>query len=701
MEILTQAERKNIDIYLQQKNEDENYLQRVEVKGKKARKLFFIIGNNRVFFFKVGGKIEIDYHFLDILELKSDGIKEIQLKFRNDGGKEPLIFGLEQESDSAEIILAIDYLFTLNFPSMQNNRLKIIVPEPKRTEIYSSPNALIPEVGVCNGFTQTYFSLCDYLNIQPISEVSWHIENVIGDKSDIKDFDYGFFFKKDRIITIDAKPIMQALTINKYFTSFSVNNIKLSNECIQSIIQLVSQNTCFEKICLNGIGLDRSATEKLIESFNTNKALKLKELDLGNNNIEDKGMTLLSEYLKTTHWELSTLILNNCSAGRSAMAHLGDAITFNENILRNLKYLDVASNRLESDGSVAFSKLLERSKTLQTFLISNCNPQFHQWTKVCISLNKFDNSGNRITRKDNIHRDMISFLNHSIYLNNLNLSKCQIPVEAVADIFGEGNLVKMETLNVSDNDLGDEGISTLCDLMANHPSIRSLNISGNFNRRSKNRTNAIESIINMLEKKSKTHNSIRSLSIQGSGKSQLKGDLLPIVCSIFYNGSLKELDISGHSSGDIFAASVGKLLQCNAGLETLYLDDNSITSRGLQLIKFGLARNSTLTRLPLPIKDIASALKADATPVNLQKITEVSTEIQQIILDNYTNRTIQSNTSLRDSQPKQILTKSRASSTPIVNDPKATVATCAGLKSFISIDTEVNEPLANANLIVN
>ncbi|KAK5583268.1 hypothetical protein RB653_004859 [Dictyostelium firmibasis] len=700
MEILTQVERKNIDIFLGQKNEDENYLQRVEVKGKKPRKLFFIIGNNRIFFFKVGGKIEIDYHFLDILELKFDGSKEITLKFRNDNGKEPLIFGVETEGDAAEIVLAIDYLFTLNFPGMQNNRLKISVPEPKRTEIYSSPNALIPDMGVCGGFTLTYFSMCDFMNIQPISEVSWHIENVISGTL-IREFDYGFFFKKDRIITADARPIMAALAINPYFNSFSIKDIKLSSECISSIIGLVSQNFYFTKLVLNGIGLDRSMTEKLIEAFNSNKMMPLKELDLGNNSIEDKGMLILGEYLKITPHELKSLILNNCSAGKNSMTVIGEAVSNNENILKNLKYLDISGNRLENDGSSAFSKLLERSKVLSTFLIGNSNPQFHQLSKVCISLTKFDNSGNRITRKDNIHRDMVSFLNHSIYLSNLNLSKCQIPVEAVADIFGEGNLIKLETLNISDNDLGDEGITILCDYMANHQSIRNLDLSGNFSKRTKSRQNAIESIVNMLEKKSKTHNSIRSLILNSGysgSRTQLKGDLLPIVCSTFYNGTLKELDISGHSSGDILAAAIGKLLQCNAGLETLYFDDNSITCRGLTLIKFGLQRNTTITQLPLPIKDIAASLKSDATPLNLQKLTDVSNEIQQTILDNYTNK-IQG-TPTNNNAKTQSLLRARANSTPLVIDSKATIATCAGLNSFISIDVDNTiEPLAN--LIVN
>ncbi|KAF2075331.1 hypothetical protein CYY_003360 [Polysphondylium violaceum] len=685
--ILTPIERKNIDIVLNQKNEDENYLQKIDVKGKKARKLFLLIGNNRLFFFKVGGKLEIDYHFLDILELKSDTPKDLQIKFRNDNGKEPLQFTVDSSKDTSEIILAVDYLFTLNFPGMKSNRLKIIIqPESRITDIYSSPNAITPEMGPCGGFTLTYFSMCDFMNIQPISEVSWHIDNVIVG-SGIKEFDYGFFYKKDRLLGTDARPIMAALAINPYFTSFSIRGMKLSNECLLSIISLLSQNSYFEKLVLNGLGMDRSMAEKLIESLSANKALPLRELDLGNNPIEDKGMTSIADWLKSTNHHISSLILNNCSAGRSAMSLLCESLFSNENIHHHLRYLDIGGNKLETDGSTALSGLLAKSRCLSTLIVSNSTPQFHI-LKPCVSINKFDNSGNRVVRKDNIHRDMVNFLNHSIYLVDLNLSKCQIPIESINDIFGEGNLVKMETLNIADNDLGDEGITILADIMATHPSIRSLDISNNFNRRSKTRTSTIESIINMIERKSKTHNSIRSLFIQGASKSQLKGDLLPIICCLFYNTNLKEIDISGHQAGDIVAASIGKLLQSNSSLTKLYFDDNSVSVRGLNLVKIGLSRNSSMLHMPLPIKDIASALKSDANPLHLTRMTEVCNEIQQTLLDNY----------VMSKSCSKSFTKPRSNSNPLVADPKSTINTCAGLKSFISDQIDISEPLANLHV---
>ncbi|KYQ93705.1 hypothetical protein DLAC_05091 [Tieghemostelium lacteum] len=699
MEILTQIERKNIDLVLSQKNEDENYLQKVEVKGKKARKLFILIGNNRIFFFKVGGKLEFDYHLLDILELRSDNPKEITIKLRSDNGKEPLVLGIDFPQDTNEIIFAVDYLFSLNFPTMKSNRVKIVVlPESRQTEIFNNPvnaNMAKPEMGSCGGFTLTYFSMCDFMNIQPINEVNWHVDNILAG-SPIKEFDYGFFYKKERLIGTDAKPIMAALAINQYFTSFSVRGIKLSSDCLLSIISMLSQNTCFEKLVLNGVGLDRGLTEKLVDALQSNKALPLKELDLGDNAIEDKGMLAVVELLKNCQlngYQLRSLVLSNCSAGKSSMLALCECLASQESLISNLKNLDISQNRLENDGSVAISNFLGKSKALTHLNLSNGNPQFHQ-LKVCKTLTNFDSSGNKVEKKHNVHRDMINFLNHSIFLTQLNLSKCSIPVEIISDLFGEGNLMKLESLNVSDNDLGDEGVSQLCDHLSNHPCLRALDISGNFIRRSKARTQMIESIINLLEKKSKTHYFMRSIVIQGGTKSQLKGDLLPVVCSLYYNNTLKEIDISGHAIGDILAAAIGKLLQVNSTLEKLHWDDNGTTHRGLSLFKIGLARNQSLLHSPLPMKDIASSLKSDNTPQHLQKMTELCTEIQQLIsnskaastanggLSSNLSNSTGSNTG-RLLSPKGPTPNPRASTAVIPTvDPKSTIISCAGLGSF-------------------
>ncbi|GAM18740.1 hypothetical protein SAMD00019534_019150, partial [Acytostelium subglobosum LB1] len=687
----------NIDFVLNQRNEEENLLLKIDVKGKKARKLFLLVGNKRAFFFKPGGKLEVDYHFLDIMEVKTDNPKEVQMKFRSDNGKEPLVFAVDNANDSAEIVLAMDYLFTLNFPGMKTNRMKIIVlPDTRVAEIYSSPNAVTPEIGPCAGLSLTYSSMCDFMNVQPISEVIWHIDYVLNG-TDVKDFDYGFFFKKDRLLSGDARPLMAALAINTWFNSFTIKSVKLSTECIGAIISLVGQSTSFEKININGVGFDRSSCEKLVDAIASNKALPLKELDLGNNQIEDKGMIALADMLKTTQLQLSSLILEGCGVGRAAMSALGEALGANDVMLTHLKYLDISGNKLESEGSNSISNFLVKSKSLRTFKIASTQPLFHQ-LKKCATITTFDNSGNRIVKKDSLHLDMVRFLNHSLHLTNLNLSRCQMPIEVIQEVFGEGNLSKLETLNIAENDLGDEGISIVCDLLASHTNLKSLDISGNFIRRSKVRTNAIESIINMVEKKSRTYSSIKTLIIQGGSKSQLKGDLLPIICSLYYNSTLKELDISGHSIGDIGAAALGKLLQSNFTLEKLEWDDNSTTARGLMLFKLGLLRNSSLCKMPIPMRDIATSLKSDNTPLNIQRITELVGEIQQQLLDNLAKNTAQSTRPKSMSAGTLSPPKPRSSSTPtFAIDPKMTTATCAGLKSFSdsSVDSEIIEPLAN------
>jgi hypothetical protein len=102
---------------------------------------------------------------------------------------------------------------------------------------------------------------------------------------------------------------------------------------------------------------------------------------------------------------------------------------------------------------------------------------------------------------------------------------------------------------------------------------------------------------------------IRKLKIQGGTNSRLKGDLINLILGIINNKTIEELDVMGHQCGDSLALVLGKVLQHNKVLSTLYWDDNTTTLNGLKVFKIGLERNSSLRKMPLPLLDMALILK--------------------------------------------------------------------------------------------
>jgi len=67
--------------------------------------------------------------------------------------------------------------------------------------------------------------------------------------------------------------------------------------------------------------------------------------------------------------------------------------------------------------------------------------------------------------------------------------------------------------------------------------------------------------------------------------------------------------------GNKGATALGKAIQTNNTLTTLYWDDNLTTLQGFQTFKMGLDRNQTLKDMPLPVLDIGAALRAEPDKV--------------------------------------------------------------------------------------
>lgn len=85
--------------------------------------------------------------------------------------------------------------------------------------------------------------------------------------------------------------------------------------------------------------------------------------------------------------------------------------------------------------------------------------------------------------------------------------------------------------------------------------------------------------------------------MEGGGKFTLKSDVTSVISSLVGHTTLTELNISGQQGGDALTAAVGKLLQYNTALTSLYLANNDISLKGLKTLRHRyicIASNLTL-----------------------------------------------------------------------------------------------------------
>jgi len=182
-------------------------------------------------------------------------------------------------------------------------------------------------------------------------------------------------------------------------------------------------------------------------------------------------------------------------------------------------------------------------------------------------------------------------------------------------------------LDVSDNDLTDQGIIALTKFMASNPlSIKKLYMNKVFNRVSPDRPRVMEQLLTTLN-----ITKITKLQLRGAPRANfaLKDQLIDLIFGLLTNVHLLSIDISGHQAGDDLAIALAKVLGRNSTLRTIYWDHNEVTIVGLQAIKLGLQRNSSLILFELPFMDIFDL--RNHTDTDKELLLSLIQDIQKIV----------------------------------------------------------------------
>jgi len=211
---------------------------------------------------------------------------------------------------------------------------------------------------------------------------------------------------------------------------------------------------------------------------------------------------------------------------------------------------------------------------------------------------------------------------------DLNIAGTNLSSESIVDLLTANR--KLTQLDISDNDLTDDGIVTLSNHFINSAgqcTITSLKMNRVFNRKTGERTNAMK----LLSKAISTLK-VEEFELQGERRSGIKGDLIELVFGLLTNKTLTKLDISGHQAGDDLGLKLGNILQHNHTLSSLMWDNNDMGIFGFKAIKLGLERNATLQHLEIPFDDIF-ALKGKQD-VNPDMLSALMKDIQKVITMN-------------------------------------------------------------------
>ncbi|XP_066515491.1 NLR family CARD domain-containing protein 3-like [Hoplias malabaricus] len=126
-------------------------------------------------------------------------------------------------------------------------------------------------------------------------------------------------------------------------------------------------NNC-RKAVLSGCKLTMNSCETLCSVLKSPNS-PLKELEFSETELQDSGVKLISEALKSTNCKLETLRLTVCKLGENSCEDLGSVLLVNS----SLKELDLSNNDLQDSGVEKLSAGLKSSLCkLETLRLSGC-----------------------------------------------------------------------------------------------------------------------------------------------------------------------------------------------------------------------------------------------------------------------------------------------------------------------------------------
>ncbi|XP_050926866.1 NACHT, LRR and PYD domains-containing protein 12 isoform X5 [Lates calcarifer] len=392
---------------------------------------------------------------------------------------------------------------------------------------------------------------------------------------------------------------------------FDLKKYHKSNEVLERLVPVLK---AAKKAVLSDCNLSDECCWH-ISSVLSLKSSGLEELDLSGNKLQDSGVQLLSEGLKSSNCKLQRLRLISCDLSDESCQALSSVLSSQSS---TLKELDLSNNDLKDSGLELISPGLESPHcTLETLRLSGCQVTVKGCSSLVSALRSNPSHLKELDLSYNHPGDSgVKLLsagleNTQCGLKTLRLSGCQVTEEGCSSLASalRSNPSHLKELDLSYNHPGDLGVKLLsAKLKDQQCGLETLRLIGcNLSERS------CEALASVLSSQSSTlievdlsnnnlqdsgvklicrelksrHCTLRTLRLSGC-QVTVKG-CSSLASALRSNPShLKELDLSYNHPGDLGVKLLSALKedpQC--GLETLRLEHG-----GEQRLKPGVRKYS-------------------------------------------------------------------------------------------------------------
>ncbi|XP_051238107.1 NACHT, LRR and PYD domains-containing protein 3 isoform X8 [Dicentrarchus labrax] len=207
-----------------------------------------------------------------------------------------------------------------------------------------------------------------------------------------------------------------------------------------------------------------------ISSVLSFKSSRLEELDLSKNNLQDYGMTLLSDGLKSPNCKLQRLCLQDCGITKKGCQALASGLASNSSHLREL---DLSNNRFLDEGLELLSRALNQC-TLETLRLFKTNLQTESVDALASALasnpsqlRELDLGGNSLG-DGGVMKIAALLKDPNCKVDKLRLVGCQFTHNGCAVLASslKSNPGHLRVLDLTRNVLQDVGVENLSEFLA-------------------------------------------------------------------------------------------------------------------------------------------------------------------------------------------------------------------------------------------
>lgn len=430
-----------------------------------------------------------------------------------------------------------------------------------------------------------------------------------------------------------AIALSNALYNNINITQIHLDENKIGEEGAKAISEKLLGKASLKKLILSHNLINSKGAQYIGENLADSQGIQ--NLLINSNKIGDEGCEFLSKGLEKNK-TLTQLNINNNGITNKGIKFIAKAILGKENFM-NLSIADnkitdiedelyklldwikitISANPLNKEGIIRLFQGTEKNKLFKSLrfkiLDENIDYNFKCFNKY---LKDFDLSYNNIMN--------ISLLKHVLSLENisqLNIQQNKIGDENISTIlkYIKNNNIKLKTLKLQSNFIGEKGSLAIAELIKNNKYLKNINLASNplGYKGIKNICNAIELYPNILEE--------LLLNFTQSNNYCSK-DIYNMLCK---NNRLKTLSLIGNFFNNEGIDIILSSLRKNNSLEELSIGENkNINSKGFTNLGSYLRFNKSLITLEIRashlsdeiLKDLGKTLKDNKKIISLDLI---------------------------------------------------------------------------------